>query len=518
MTVNFAPVEDFPDLIFGLVGPIGVDLEYIQQSIEDSLKAFNYAVEPVKVTDVMREVKSTVKIDEHDLARSYHTKIDYANDLRKTLDAKDILAALVVSAISRLRADRLKAGEKPRGGCAYVIRQLKTPEEVRLLRSVYGRQFIQVSIYGAPQKRIEFLVSKIKIRSHGTKNDDVARTESVELIERDYKEEDNDFGQNIRGAFPLGDVFVDSNQREAANASIDRFMNALFGSNEVSPTHDEYGMYLAKMASLRSSDLSRQVGAALFRESGEIISLGCNEVPRSGGGTYWTGDPSDSRDFRQAHDPNEINKVEVFADLIKRLLEDKLLSNELLALKDASTIVDNLFKINNGKRYRELRVMDIIEFGRIIHAEMSSICDAARSGIPSRNSTMFVTTFPCHMCAKLILASGVRKVVYLEPYPKSYARQLHSDFIQIDDVIDLSKVTFEPFIGISPYRYRDLFEKGKRKGDDGEAKKWMADPRRPMIDVVFPAYIEAEKVVISKLGTVIAEKEARTRSSKAKKG
>jgi len=357
---------------------------------------------------------------------------------------------LAISAISRLRAERSQNEEKNPGGCAYIIRQLKTPEEIKLLRSVYGRQFIQVSIYGSPQNRVEYLVSKIKIQSHGTKNDAVARNEAKELIERDYKEENNDYGQNIRSAFPLGDVFVDSSQREAANVSIDRFVNALFGSNEVSPTHDEYGMYLAKMSSLRSSDLSRQVGAALFTCTGEVISLGCNEVPRAGGGTYWTGDANDSRDFRLGYDPNEVNKVEVFSDLITRLRDDKLLSPELLALPDANAIIENLFARQQGKRFKNSRVMDIIEFGRIIHAEMSAICDAARNGVSVRNSIMFVTTFPCHLCAKLIVSSGISKVVYLEPYPKSYAPKLHGDSIQIDDSADSTKVAFQPFIGISP--------------------------------------------------------------------
>ena len=111
------------------------------------------------------------------------------------------------------------------------------------------------------------------------------------------------------------------------------------------------------------------------------------------------------------------------------------------------------------------------------------------------------------LCAKHIVAAGVKRVVYLEPYPKSYARQLHGDSIQVDDTSDSAKVVFQPFIGISPFRYRELFEKGRRKGEEGEAKKWMSDPRRPMIDIVVPAYIEAEKFVISKLATLIAAEE-----------
>jgi deoxycytidylate deaminase len=57
--------------------------------------------------------------------------------------------------------------------------------------------------------------------------------------------------------------------------------------------------------------------------------------------------------------------------------------------------------------------MDALEYGRIIHAEMSAICDAARLGRSIKNAVLFTTTFPCHMCAKHIVAAGITKVVFL---------------------------------------------------------------------------------------------------------
>jgi hypothetical protein len=47
-------------------------------------------------------------------------------------------------------------------------------------------------------------------------------------------------------------------------------------------------------------------------------------------------------------------------------------------------------------------------------------------------------------------------VVFLEPYPKSYAKKLHDDSITFDPK-EKSKVLFQPFIGVSPRRYRDIF-------------------------------------------------------------
>lgn len=273
-------------------------------------------------------------------------------------------------------------------------------------------------------------------------------------------------------------------------------MSVFFGDNHVTPTHDEYGMYMAKSASLRSSDLSRQVGAAIFLDSGEIATLGCNEVPKAGGGTYWMGDLPDGRDFVQGHDPNERHKVALLVDIVDRLKKSSALAERFQEIESPYSIAKALLQETGAESIRESRIMDLIEFGRIIHAEMSAVCDAARRGIPLKNATLYCTTFPCHICAKHIIASGIKRVVYIEPYPKSYATELHEDAIEIENEFS-DKVAFLPFRGISPFRYRDLFEKGKRKYSGGEAQRWHRGEKGPMIDVEFPSYFEAETLVVA---------------------
>jgi tRNA(Arg) A34 adenosine deaminase TadA len=137
-------------------------------------------------------------------------------------------------------------------------------------------------------------------------------------------------------------------------------------------------------------------------------------------------------------------------------------------------------------------MMDIIEFGRMIHAEMSAISDAARLGRPTRGATLYCTTFPCHLCAKHIVAAGIERVVFLEPYPKSYSQKLHSDSITFETHIP-DKVYFQPFVGISPRRYRDIFEKRKRKDANGKAVKWYEGKPAPLLEDRSAAYIENEE-------------------------
>ena len=62
---------------------------------------------------------------------------------------------------------------------------------------------------------------------------------------------------------------------------------------------------------------------------------------------------------------------------------------------------------------------EVTEYGRIVHAELGALAAAARSGLSVVDGTLYCTTFPCHNCAKHIVASGIVRVVYVEPYPKS---------------------------------------------------------------------------------------------------
>lgn len=52
----------------------------------------------------------------------------------------------------------------------------------------------------------------------------------------------------------------------------------------------------------------------------------------------------------------------------------------------------------------------------VLHAEANAITKIARSGNNSEGSTLYVTTSPCLECAKLIIQSGIKRVVYSEKY------------------------------------------------------------------------------------------------------
>jgi deoxycytidylate deaminase len=277
-----------------------------------------------------------------DLYHTYMRKMTHANVLRKQYGDPAVLARIAIDVIRQRRTELTSNMNTVCSQHAYIIRQLKRPEEVALLRQVYGRQFALASAYAPGALRKDQLCDRLRQElSTATKPIDM-EFHALKLMDRDASEDDDAMGQQLRDTFHLADVFMDGLNKGEMDAKLNRFFAALFGRNDISPSKDEFGMYTARSAALRSADLSRQVGAAIFTAEGELITQGCNEVPRAGGGTYWDLELPDYRDIKKGYDPNERHKREILRELVERFREGGLLSPKALETGNDSQIVEDL--------------------------------------------------------------------------------------------------------------------------------------------------------------------------------
>lgn len=524
-----------PELVIGIAGPIGVDIDALSESIDTAFSEVGYITHLIKITDEIKDITSSVEAPKSESFSEQMTyKMDHASALCREQDDPSLLMRYAVKALQRERANspapklplldikpitatgvnelisrynEAKDSEKSyevRYKAAYVIRQIKRPEEVELLRTIYGRQFILVSAYGTEQDRRDRLTKKIK-DSLPVSTKKVEIMHQVEdLLMRDMHEGSDKFGQHMRDSYHLADVFVDGISKAEMDKGLKRFVRAFFGAADVGPTKAEFGLYMASAAALRSSDMSRQIGAAALSDNGEILSQGCNEVPKAFGGTYWDTEEPDHRDVKIGYDPNDRKKSEVLRDLLERFAEKGLLSAKALGLGgDVSNLADVLTSKevdDTGKgALKGSSILDLTEFGRVVHAEMNAILEAGRLGTSLVGSTLYTTTFPCHNCTKHVISAGIKKVVYLEPYPKSMARELHEHELSIEEEVT-GKVSFFPFQGIAPAMFRYVFARRKRK-KNGEALRWVDQDNgpTPMVNVMLPSYILFEGAAVQKL-------------------
>lgn len=59
-----------------------------------------------------------------------------------------------------------------------------------------------------------------------------------------------------------------------------------------------------------------------------------------------------------------------------------------------------------------------------IHAEQNAIIQAAKLGISIEGATLYCTHYPCTICAKMIVNAGIKRVIYIHPYPDDFSHTL----------------------------------------------------------------------------------------------
>ena len=75
-----------------------------------------------------------------------------------------------------------------------------------------------------------------------------------------------------------------------------------------------------------------------------------------------------------------------------------------------------------------------------IHAEQNSITDCAKRGVSCKDSIAYITHYPCLNCVKLLSASGIKEIYYIEDYNndelvKYFAEQGNIKIIKLDTKI-----------------------------------------------------------------------------------
>ncbi|MCL1063049.1 deaminase [Shewanella benthica] len=442
------------ELVVSFCGAIGAGIRAIKHVAKQEFEELGYETVDIRVSELMKrfpEHKSISEANSGSPSFNRYKKLQDLGDIVRENYSLQILAEAAITEIGVIKENVLKdtgsqeAVDKRK--VVYFIDQLKNPAEVELFRLIYQSNFYLIGVIRSEEERKKNL-----------REESMELAEVDTLIHRDRKSAEK-FGQQTEKTILDSDIFIRNSHGHLTHlkSSLNRFISLIHGINGITPTKHERGMFSAFSASLQSACLSRQVGAAIVDDNGNTIAVGRNDVPKALGGLYNSEDGD--KDYRC------INKGgKCYNDSYKFKIKDKiesLLKNQL---------VPNSSKIAE-KIYNESGISSLLEFSRSIHAEMDAITSISRQGNAStKGTTLYTTTYPCHNCARHIVAAGIVKTIYIEPYEKSLALDLHDD--AITNLSDQNKVMFEPFEGISPRRYvKFFFPSADRKDDDGKAVK-----------------------------------------------
>jgi len=135
------------------------------------------------------------------------------------------------------------------------------------------------------------------------------------------------------------------------------------------PGNDEYFMEMAHLISKRSTCVRRKVGAVIVKDK-RVLTTGYNGSPK---GTKHC--------------------------------------EELGCIREQ-------MNIPSGTRH---------ELCRGVHAEQNAVIQAAYFGVSIQNSSIYTTTFPCSMCAKILINAGINEIIYSESYIDDLSKRLFDE-------------------------------------------------------------------------------------------
>ena len=489
------------EIIFGIVGHVGSGNTTVAQTLKKTLEAQTSGGQRFKVAII--KARTVIEESMKKLGRPIATVNDkkLIADVIKYQDAGDELrkedhAAVARGAVALIRRERASMqgavaerekpvvpDGKPR---AFIIDSIRHPSEVGLLRRIYGDAFVLIGVVSEYDKRQQRISSKYE---------DAGEVAAKKFMQRDAKAPEK-YGQRVSDAFHLSDFFVDNtenrilkdskpNQKWEVSQDLERLTMLVTHASVARPTTAETAMHAAAGAAMRSACMSRQVGAALVDRDGNLISTGTNEAPKAGGGVYGSGFVEGHEDHRCVYGNKFCSNTVTQNDIAEELLQE--------ILGDDSRIKNSDFREQALKRIRDGRVGDLLEFSRAVHAEMDALLSAGRMGATTVATRLFVTTFPCHYCARHIVSAGIDEVQFIEPYPKSQALTLHRDSIQFEvgqngwippsqvepdekGKMPERRVLFRPFTGVAPRMYRRAFEKDRELKNSRTGSLQVQDP------------------------------------------
>lgn len=389
-----------------------------------------------------------------------------------------------------------------RGNC-FVIDAFRNPAEVEFFRRRYD-QFYLVSLYANKSIRAKRFDKQLKENYIPVIDDEYFANERFKWIdEKDWGEGNRireTHKQNVARCCYLSDIAVnnDENLYEFDINLFKKFLKYLaliISPGCIQPTKEETFMNLAYSLSLRSSCISRQVGAVITDKDGYVLGQGWNDVGHGQIGcgllcksdytnedSYFCSDiyntyinkeslsecgikdEEDAICFKDLLSQSKISKKlrsiiykglpDMLSNKISNVLSGRLPNNEVMELiEEITNHCDDSDLINDIASYitSNLKVKRL-EYCRALHAEENALLQvASRGGNGVFNGVIYTTTYPCELCAKKIYQSGIRKIYYTEPYPNSISQDVF-----LKDGIE--KIDIRQFEGVNALSYYKLYK------------------------------------------------------------
>lgn len=419
-------------LIIGFTGPIGSGCSEATKFLSNEHKFSRYSLSDfVRAEAIARGFKDPTREQLQNIG----------NELRQKHGGNYFASR----AIKKIEEEQCQTEKKP-----------ITIDSIRNVGEVYEfRKFSNFFLFAIDAPKDDRW-GRLKEKYHG-------RRDIFEIDEeRDRNEKGLEYGQQVEKCVYLADVHIQNSSNFTLKQYRDKLTECLESiEKKTIPKEHEVFMTLAYCESMRSSCLKRQVGAVITTKNGEIISSGFNDVP-TGEKTCKEAYGECYRDRRKVE---YVRKIKYCPKCGTQFLigfncpkcQQKISEYAVRCPNsDCSVMFDIPIKCSNCKEDIEKSfIPKELDRCRALHAEETAIIKMSKigSGLSLGESVLYTTTFPCILCANKIAEAGIRRVVYVHPYPYTeddVNRIFNNPAINIE---------LEPFEGVKARAYFRFYDK-----------------------------------------------------------
>lgn len=419
-----------------------IDREKIEDRRERSYKFYFELVPPF--TEKLKNTLIQVS------GESYTTLYQAAGDnirssgnaLDEHFDSKNILRLAV--RVNKLIKIFTKRAKKTNKEVYVVIDAIRNPFEAIFFRERYSA-FYLVSVNTHNKDRVHRLKKILNL------NDE-------QLANIDYKEYENKlegeeffFSQNISKCIEIADIHINNPQNGENNFSILKkqiawYVSLIMHPGLITPSMNERCMQVAYSAKLSSACLSRQVGAAVTDENFSIKAIGWNNSAEGQPPCalrsidhLLENEDTEAYSFYERNNPK-------FRELVRVKYQRKLDSEDIDKKLRGRNIAYCFKDLQNALENEKNQVHT-----RSLHAEENAFLQLAKyGGAGIKGGVLFTTASPCELCSKKAYQLGIKKVIYIDPYPGIAKEHILS--------IGPNTPELELFYGAIGRAYNQLFE------------------------------------------------------------
>lgn len=329
-----------------------------------------------------------------------------------------------------------------------VIECFRNPHEIETFQRKFKKHFVLLSIDASHDKRWDRLKDLFKHKD-----------EFGEIEKRDAGDTKNLHGQQVKKCMEMADISVNAEEDffdcdgtkngkiiDSYAQRLSDFYDLIENSESRPPYPNEAYMHQACSVALQSRCSKRQVGAVIVRDTysfkkeldkeklkgaiGYVIATGCNNVPY------------EDEDCKKKY-PEKCYRAKIKKEFLENNIYCRKCGHKLE--KNSKLCVDCGFK-------NEVFPGKLLSVCRAVHAEEAAIIQAARLGSTSLHGTkLYTSAFPCMLCCKKIIASGIIQVVYLEAYPMEESLAI--------DMFKTNNVDLKKYEGVTTKSFHRFFKR-----------------------------------------------------------